>query len=182
MPKQPVREVTESGFKVSLPKKSSFRLADLDPYKRLSGCSLKEMDVGWYDGTKGHLILLELKGSEVWQKFDHDKTTAHDHLVENLKGKATDVLLILASVWAKTDIGSQLSHLLPAKVRAFPGTSKLKLIFLVDTPATRAPLLGAVKDELNRVLAGRTSLYGVKRVTLVDFDRAEDMGLPVARV
>jgi hypothetical protein len=182
MPEQPVREVTESGFKVSWPQSSSFRLAEMAPYKQLSGCCLKEMDVGWHDGTKGHLVLLELKGSELWQTFDRDKTAAHDHLVANLKGKATDVLLILASVWARTEVGAQLSLLLPAAARKFPGASKLKLIFLVDTPATRAPLLGPVKDELNRVLAGRTNLYGIKRVSLVDFDRAQAMGLPVTRV
>ena len=182
MPSEPIREVTESGFKVSWSRGSSFRLAELDPYRKLSGCSLKEMDFGWHDGTKGHLVLLELKGSEVWGAFDKDKAEAYEHLVANLKGKATDVLLILAAVWAKTDFGALLSPLLPAATRTFPGTSKLKLIFLVDTPATRAPLLGPVKDELNRVLAGRTSLYGIKRVTLVDFDRARTMGLPVARV
>jgi hypothetical protein len=181
MPAQPVREVTESGFKVSWPQTASFRLADLEPYKKLSGCCLKEMDVGWHDGTNGHLCLLELKGSKVWDAFDQDKTTAHDHLVENLMGKATDVLLTLASVWAQTEFGTQLSRLLPAAARAFPGTSKLKFIFLVDTPATRAPLLGPVKDELNRRLAGRASLYGIKRVTLVDFDRAQSSGLPVTR-
>jgi hypothetical protein len=181
MPAKPVREVKEAGFKVSLPQASSFRLSELTPYAQLCGRCRKEMDVGWCDDAKGHTVLLELKGAEVWHAFDSTKATAHDHLVESLSGKATDVLLILASVWAGTDFGARLSPLLPAAARKFPGTSKLKLIFLLDTPASRAPLLGAVKDELNRVLAGRASLYGIRRVTLVDFARAQGMGLPVAR-
>ncbi len=178
----PVRQVTESGFKVSWPRSSSFRFADLAPYQQLSGCCLKEMDVGWYDVAKGHLVLLELKGSGVWDAFEKDIPTAHKHLVQNFEGKATDVLLILASVWAQTDFGNSLAPLLPVNARTFPGASRLKLIFLVDTPPTRAPLLGAVKDELNRVLAGRVSMYGIRRVTLVDFERARGLGLPVARV
>lgn len=181
MPEQPVREVVDSGFKVSLSEASSFRLSDLAPYQQLSGCCLKEMDVGWHDGSQGRLFLLELKGAEVWDAFDRSKTAAHEHLVANLKGKATDVLLILASVWAQTEFGLQLSPLLPAAARAFPGAAKLKLIFLVDTPATRTPLLGPVKDELNRLLSGRVSLYGIRRVTLIDFDRAQKMGLPITR-
>jgi len=178
---RPVREVNESGFKVSLPQSSSFRLADLAPYQQLSGRCLKEMDIGWHDGTTGYLVLLELKGSDVWNAFDSNAAAAHDHLVANLKGKATDVLLILASVWSQTDFGAQLSPLLPAIARTFPGMSKLKLIFLVDTPPTRLPLLGPVKDELNRVLAGRAGLYGIRRVTIIDFDKAKAIGLPVKR-
>jgi hypothetical protein len=181
MPGHRNREVTESGFKVSCPHASSFRLADLEPYKRLSGRCLKEMDIGWHDSKKGHLILLELKGSEVWDAFDEDRSTAHEHLLDNLSGKATDVLLILAAVWTQTDFGKDLSPQLPADARIYPGASNLKLIFLVDTPASRTALLGPVKDELNRVLAGRVSLFGIKRVTLVDFDRAKNMGLPVER-
>jgi hypothetical protein len=181
MPIATVREVTESGVKVSLPAGASFRLADLPPYQLLSGSSLKEMDVGWHDGAQGRLFLLEIKGLEIWRAFDVSTTAAHDHLVSNLATKATDVLLILAALWSGTELGQEFSPLLPSAVRVFPGASKLKLVFLVDTPVTRAPLLGPVKDELNRVLEGRIKLYGIRRVTVVDFDGAQRMGLPVAR-
>ncbi len=38
-----------------------------------------------------------------------------------------------------------------------------------------------VKDALNRELAGRVRLFGVRNVTLIDFDQAQKMGLPVER-
>ncbi len=176
-----IRTVTESGFRVDLARTSSFRFADLEPYKKLSGCHLKEMDVGWIDATDGRIVLLELKGMDLWNAFDRDAKAAHEHLVESLGNKATDVLLILSAMWSGTATGAELGRLLPAESAHFPGEGKLKLYFLVDTPASRLPLVGLVKDELNRVLSGRLQLFGIKRVTLVDFDRAISLRLPVAR-
>ena len=85
------------------------------------------MDVGWYDSAKGALVLLELKGAEVWTAFNFDADQAHNHLISNLVDKASDVLLILGSVWARTEFGNELAALLPEKTRRFPGTAKLKL-------------------------------------------------------
>lgn len=181
MPLSTTRTVSESGFEVTVPRATSFRLADMEPYKKLSGCHLKEMDVGWVDTANGQITLLELKGKEIWDAFDRDRTAAHKHLVENLGSKATDVLLILSSAWSRSAVGVELAKLLPSGSTQYPGEKKLKLCFLVETPASRAPLMGPVKDELNRMLSGRLQLFGIKRVTLMDFNNAKSMGLPVTR-
>ena len=176
-----MRVVIESGFKVTLPEVNSFRLCENSAYQKLSGLSLKEMDVGWWDTTNSKLILLELKGIEIWQGFDKSKDTAHDYLVKSLKRKVTDALLMLAAVWIKTEIGKELKASIPARVRQYQGDGSVKLIFLIDTPASRKSLLLPVKDAINKELAGRVRLFGVKRVTLIDFGTAQKIGLPIVR-
>lgn len=175
------RTLVESGFEVTLDRNTSFRLADFDPYRKLSGLSLKEMDLGWWDDSATRVVFLELKGSELWDAFDSSKDEAHNHLVTNLRDKATDVLMLLAAAWIGTTRGKQVKKLLPKDARKYPGDGKIKLVFLVDTPASRKPLLSAIKDELNRKAAGRSRLFGVEHLTLVDFDVAVKMGLPVTR-
>jgi hypothetical protein len=139
------------------------------------------MDVGWWDSSSRRIVFLELKGSSVWDAFDSSEENAHDHLVANLRDKATDVLLLLAAAWIETSRGTELKKLLPAKAKRYPGDGKIKLIFLVDTPASRKPLLSAIKDELNRRVAGRSRLFGIQHITVVDFDVAVKIGLPVTR-
>jgi len=174
-------EVIESGFRVTVPKETSFRFCDCPAYQRLSGLCLKEMDVGWWDKGTSRLLLLELKGPEIWREFDKSEVAAHEHMVTSLKGKLTDTLLMLAAVWIETGIGKELSTSLPAHVRQYPSDGKLKFVFLIDTPTSRKPLLPPVKDAVNKELAGRARLFGVEHVTLVDFDIAQKMGLPVER-
>ncbi|MFQ5673875.1 MAG: hypothetical protein ACE5G9_12345 [Nitrospinales bacterium] len=142
---------------------------------------MKEMDIGWWDPTKSTLFLLELKGNEVWQGFDKNKDIAHDHLVKSLKKKATDVLLMLAAVWVKTNIGKKIRPTLPKPIHRYRGDGSIKIIFLVDTPTSSIPLLLAVKDAVNKEIAGRVRLFGVKNVTLINFDEAQNSKLPIER-
>jgi len=176
-----MREVVESGFKVTVPEKTSFRFCECPAYQTLSGLSLKEIDVGWWNANAGKLILLELKGREIWQEFDKSGITASRHLVTSLKGKLTDALLMLAAVWVETGIGGKLRSCLPDSVHQYPGDGNLKFVFLIDTPTSSKPLLSPVKDAINKELAGRVRLFGVKHVTLVDLDIAQRMGLPVEK-
>jgi len=177
-----MRTLEESGFRVSVPESDSFRLADLEPYRELSGRHLKEMDLGWWDVPRARLLLLELKGREIWDEFDREREGAHAHLLASLETKANDVLLILAAVWSGTETGKRLAALLPPRARAYPGDKKLKLVFLVDTPARRRELLGPVKDALRNRLAGRLALFGAAAIVLADDETAMKMGLPVARL
>jgi len=177
----PPRMVSESGIRVTLDREHSFRFADLEPYRKLSGLSLKEMDFGWWDRASQRLFLLELKGEGVWDGLDSFARVAHSQLIETLRDKASDVLLLLAAAWVGTHQGQELAALLPDPVRTYPGEANIKLVFLIDTPAPRKPLLLAVKDELNRRSAGRTRLFGVRHMTVVDVDAAIRMGLPIAR-
>ena len=43
------------------------------------------------------------------------------------------------------------------------------------------PLLGPIKDAINSELAGRLRLFGVQRLTIVDFDTANKIGLSITR-
>jgi hypothetical protein len=177
---QKMREVVESGFQVTVSEKDSFRFCECATYQTLSGLNLQEMDVGWWDATTKEVIVMELKGREVWANFDKSKSTAHEHLVSILIGKATDTLLMLSAVWVETESGIGLKTALPALFHSYPGKGKLKLIFLLDTPPSRTPLLLALKDEVNKRLAGRLRLFG-GRVTIVDFAGAQKQKLPVER-
>ncbi|MCD6326449.1 SWIM zinc finger family protein [bacterium] len=174
-------EITESGFRVTVPKETSFRFCDCPAYQRLSGLCLKEMDIGWWDKGTSRLLLIELKGEEVWREFDKSKVAAHEHMLTALKGKLTDTLLMLVAVWIETGVGKELSKSLPALVRQYPGDGKLGFVFLVDTPASRSPMLTAVKDDMNKELEGRMRLFGVRRVAIVNLAVAQDIGIPVER-
>jgi len=177
----PMRSVVDSGFEVSVDEDTSFRFAEFAPYKSLSGLHLKEMDVGWWDSGRARIVMLELKGETIWDAFDSSDDEVHEHLVSNLRAKATDVLLMLAASWIGTTEGAKIRALLPARVGCYPGDDHIKLIFLIDTPPARRLLLTPVKDALNRKVAGRTRLFGIKHVTVIDFDKATQLGLPVQR-
>lgn len=176
-----IREVIESGFKVTITEENSFRFCENPVYKNLSSLSLKEMDIGWWDITDSKLFLLELKGCDIWREFDKSEDSAHKYLLKSLKGKITDTLLMLAAVWVETGKGKELKIFLPNHIHQYPSDGNLIFIVLIDTPISRKPLLLSVKDAINRELAGRIRLFNVKYVTLVDFDTARTMGLPVQR-
>ena len=176
------RNIVESGFKVSVPGQASFRLEENQHYQKLSGIGLKEMDVGWWDNNSSRLVFLELKGKEIWKGFDKSENNAYEYLMKSIKGKITDVLLMMAAVWIETDVGKRIKSQLPKVVHQYPGDNRIRIIVLIDTPSSRKPLLTSLKDAVNKKLAGRVRLFGVPRVNIIDFDTANKMGLPVTRV
>jgi hypothetical protein len=174
----------ESGFRVSAPD-PAFRFSGLESYRSLSGRQLKEMDVGWWETTpdgKNRLLLLELKGMEVWHSRPDDPMNPHEHLIRTCVEKATDTLLMLAGAWIPTTWGQQLARGLPPQAHPYPGDGALKLVFLIDIPAGHRELLHAVRDEINGRLEGRLGVFGIRRVSVIDFESAQRMGLPVARI
>ncbi|MCP3136063.1 hypothetical protein [Pyxidicoccus xibeiensis] len=174
----------ESGFRVEAPV-PAFRLADLPPYRLLSGKRLKEMDVGWWGPSQEgqqRLTLLELKGLEVWQTTPDNPATPREHLVRTCVEKATDTLLMLAGAWTPTSWGTELSRSLPTQALPYPGDKALKLVFLIDIPVGQRELLLPVRDEINGRLQGRLGIFGMRRVSVVDFEAAQKMGLPVTRL
>jgi hypothetical protein len=174
----------ESGFRVDAPD-PAFRLADLAPYRSLSGQQLREMDVGWWGPSQeGHqrLMLLEVKGLGVWQTPPDNPLKPHEHLVRICVEKATDTLLMLAGAWAQTTWGRELARSLPTQAVSYPGDKALKLVFLIDIPAGKRELLLPVREEINSRLQGRLGIFGMRHVSVVDFESAQKMGLPVSRV
>ena len=124
-----MRKIEESGFQVVLENDTSFRIGELPAYQKLSGAHLKEMDVGWWDAREGRLIILELKGEEIWDEFDGKQQNASEHLIGELSKKANDTLLILASVWSGTELGLQIKKDLPIAVHTYPGKDRYMLAF-----------------------------------------------------
>jgi hypothetical protein len=92
------------------------------------------------------------------------------------------MLLTLGAVWSDSEMGKEIMKGLPGKIHKYPGEGKIKLIFLLETPKSRIPLLVPVKDRLNQIMRGRIRLYGLRHITLVDFETAQKMDLPVPRL
>lgn len=181
MPKTGSPIFEESGFKVDLSTVDWFRFSECPGYKEIKGLHLKEMDFGWWDSSSNRLILLELKGVELWSGPGAFTTPPHKHLIDNLRDKITDTLLMLSAAWLQTNKGNEIRECLPASVREFHDLSGLSFIVLVDTPESSRPLLGVVKDAVNGKLAGKVRLFDVKNVAVLDLIAAQKMGLPVAQ-
>jgi len=176
----------ESGFRVTAPD-PSFRFSELPAYRALSGQHLKEMDIGWWEKSpKGtnRLLLLELKGMEVWQSLPDDPKKPHEHLIRTCVEKATDTLLMLSGAWLPTTWGKELAAEAPPQLTPYAGDghAALKLVFLIDIPASHRELLLAVRDQINGQLSGRLRVFGLKHVSVFDFETAQKKGLPVTRV
>ena len=172
----------ESGFRIEAPA-PAFRLSELDAYRALSGRNLREMDLGWLWTRQGkqQLLLLEVKGREVWNTKPDDPTRPHEHLVRACVEKANDTLLMLAAVSVPTPWGQQLAAHLPAALGDCVRGSALKLVFLIDIPESNRELLGPVREKINSRLSGRISLFSLEHVSVIDFVSAQRMGLPVSR-
>lgn len=172
------RALIESGIEVTLPP-GGFRLCEAAAYRSLAGQGLKEVDVGWWDPTRRQLVLLELKGREIWDA--PPPATPHEHLVDVCAQKAVDTLLMLSAAWIGTSIGSTLKPTLPVEAQGYPGDGRVKIVFLIDIPESKRELLLAIRNELNRRLKGKLALFGIRVVTVVNPETAQKMGLPVHR-
>ncbi|WP_437669558.1 hypothetical protein [Sorangium sp. So ce131] len=175
------RSVAESGFEVALPA-GGFRFCDIGAYRSLSGKNLKEIDFGWWDQRWHKLVLLELKGREVWDAARVGEAQASSHLIEVCGQKAIDSLLMLSAAWAGTAACADILAALPSESRVYPGDNKVKLVFLVDVPEGKRELLTPVRDALNAKLKGKLALFGIEAVAVVTLEIAQKMGLPVRRV
>lgn len=168
----------ESGLKVTLPTGDSFRFSDCPAYRSLSGASLKEMDFGWWDASRNTLWLMELK--------DYSRLTPAERLPADLFdgfiNKATDSLLMLASVWFRSRKGAEICSDLPISCQSFPShPKKIKLIFLLKVNSHQIPELGPLGERVKNRIKGRAALFDipVANVTLLDHNTAMSVGLPV---
>lgn len=177
--------IEESGMRIEYPDSNSFRIGELDAYKRLSGKHLKEMDLGYWDAEKETLWLVELKGEsdrllEVADEHHKETQTGDESIrlercsrfTHDLMLKTLDTLLIMASIWSGTDEGLNIGEEIPEAIRQYPGHGNVKLAFVIDTAAERKHLLNILKDHVNTRLEGRLALFNIRRITLVDIDTA----------
>jgi len=164
----------ESGLIITLPDGEHFRFQDCQAYKQLSGVNLKEMDFGWWQTDTNTLWLIELKE---YAHLTYEEQLP-DYLLDNLVNKATDSLLMLAAMWAKTNQGLKLAECLPPVIHQFSGRLKLFFILKIDKIAFKSQI-GVLKDELKNRLRGRIAFFDVRHVTLVDHLTAIKCGLPL---
>ncbi len=167
----------ESGLQIILPEGDSFRFQDCPSYRTLSGQSLCEMDFCWWDTGENSLWLLEVK--------DYSRLTPQqrlpDELLDKLINKATDSLLILASVWFGSLKGQQICGDLPLSCRSFPERPKnIKIFFILKLTDQNIKLqLSPLRTRLRTKLIGRLSLFDISNVTLTDHETAIQYGLPI---
>ncbi len=173
----------ESGLEISPPSGCCFRFCDIDEYRKLSGRNLKEIDFGWWDDCTGRLILLEIKGKEVWNEVRQAgaSTNSFQFLVSVLTQKVVDSVAMLSALWIGTDWGVRVRRFLPQRLHEYVGDGRLRVVFLLDTALPDKALLGVLRDRVNAKLAGKLALLGLSRVTVTDFETGARMGLPVRR-
>jgi len=165
----------ESGLVITLPDDEHFRFQNCQAYKQLSGQNLKEMDFGWWQTEKNTLWLIEIK------EYDHLRPAEKlpDFLLDNFANKATDSLLMLATIWARTNQGLKLATCLPAKFHQFPSRLKIFFILKIDEAIFKSQI-EHLKDKLKNRLRGRLALFDIKPVALVDHLTAIKCSLPIA--
>lgn len=168
----------ESDLDVTLPTGDSFRFSDCSAYRSLSGAGLKEMDFGWWESSSSTLWLMELK--------DYSRLSPAEQLPADLfdgfMNKATDSLLMLASVWFNSAKGAEICHCLPLSCQSFPSRpQKIKLVFLLNVDSYRIPELEALRDRIKNRLKGRVALFDltVNNIILLDHRTAMRNGLPI---
>jgi hypothetical protein len=167
----------ESGLQITLPVGESFRFQDCPNYQNLKGKNLSEMDFCWWDDNKNTLWLLEIKDYSHLTPLER----LPDHLLDKLINKATDSLLILASVWFGSLRGKQICGDLPIFCQTFPvQPKKIKIVFILKLTDTNIKLqLSPLKTRLKDKLIGRLLLFDISHVTLTDHETAIKMGLPI---
>jgi len=167
----------ESGLQITLPVGENFRFQDCPSYQNLNGQNLSEMDFGWWDANKNTLWLLEVKDYSHLTPLER----LPDHLLDKLINKATDSLLILASVWFGSQKGKEICRDIPGSCHNFPvDPRKIKIVFVLKlTDANIKLQLSPLKTRLKNKLTGRLLLFDVSHVTLTDHETGIRMGLPI---
>ena len=176
-----MRVYRESNLEIVLPLNEEFRFGDCPAYRTLSGANLKEMDFGWWDTAKNTLWLMEVK--------DYSRLTLEERLPVDLfdtfVNKATDSLMMLASVWFSSAQGTSISACLPTSCRSFPfHPHKIKLVFLLKVNSHTIPEIETLRDWLKNRLKGRVALFdmAVTNVILLDHNTAMSVGLPIRAI
>ncbi|MFT3765515.1 MAG: hypothetical protein QM820_08380 [Minicystis sp.] len=176
----------ESGLYFDPPHDRCFRLAQCEHGKRFfQELGLQEMDFAWWDEPDRAMHLLEVKDySEPGRRFEPD------HYTNECVQKATDCLLLLASIWYGLPYGSQAKDCVPEEWHTLPAAPpQLRMFFVakVPEPADQRPTKdpfgwdGLETRARNRMRA-RIELFRVTPATtlfLMDHRTAARRGLPI---
>jgi hypothetical protein len=150
----------ESGLKLDFTNMEVFRLADLRTYEKVKGRSVKEIDFIFIHNQK--LYFLEI------EDFTHPLRKPKQGEVENLTSrlikKSEDTLLLMSSVWIKTQAGQQLRQEgIPAVFSKF---QPFTIIHGLDLPTELQEHFEALNSNVTAALSGKISLFDSKVVVL----------------
>ncbi len=181
----PARAYPESGLLFDPPHDQCFRFDQCEPVKRLKGLGLHEMDFAWWDDARKAMHLLEVKDYSLPQA-----KIAQEHLVNECVQKATDCLLLLASVWHDLPLGPEIRAQIPEPWHQKPNRPKtLNMFFVFKVPESsrgavaRDPVAwDALEATARNRLNGRRELFLLRaaaEVFLMDHLAAAGRGLPI---
>ncbi len=163
----PAKNHIEPGFLFNPPHEHAFRLSDSaladTLFKRFG---VHEMDFAWWDEPAQTMNLLEVK----------DYSTAPfvaEHYVNECAQKATDCLLLLASMWYGLPYGPSVSECVPDEWHTRPvAPPRLHLFFVLKEPpsadarATKDPFgMSALEDKVRNRMRGRIELLKLTPAT-----------------
>lgn len=170
------RRIAESGLYFD-PPQGYFRIEEAPYFRKMfKGRGLCEMDFGFWDPEQGVLNLIELK--------DYSIKDIPSNLSLDLAQKATDCLLLLASIFYELPHAEGIRGIFPAECHQRPtNPSALRLTFVIKTKGRDvAALLHAEMDLLRQRMAGRLEVLDLRSVTqvfLLDQWMAKDSGIPI---
>ncbi|MEP7119513.1 MAG: hypothetical protein ABJE95_01330 [Byssovorax sp.] len=157
----PAKSHAEPGFLFNPPHERAFRLSDSALSGPLfKGFGVQEMDFGWWDEPEQTMNLLEVK--------DYTKGTfSAEHYVNECAQKATDCLLLLASIWYALPYGLEVRECLPVEWRTLPiAPPRVHLFFVMKEPQSTDPVgMSALQDRVRSKMRGRIELLKLTPAT-----------------
>jgi hypothetical protein len=180
----PAKAYEESGLYFDPPHARAFRLdRSLLADSLFKSFGVQEMDFGWWDEPQQTMNLLEVKDySEAYLNPEH-------YLNECIQ-KATDCLLVLASIWYNLPYGLRARDCFPDEWHMRPSAPpRLHLYFVkksrssMTARATQDTVgIDALQAQARNKLRGRLELLQVRQSTtlfLMDHSEAVRRGLPI---
>lgn len=158
----PAKNHPEPGFLFDPPHERAFRLSASALSSTFKRFGIQEMDFAWWDEPAQTMKLLEVK--------DYTKGTfSADHYVNECVQKATDCLLLLASIWYGLPYGPKVRECVPDEWHVLPAAPpRLHLFFVMKEPQSRDPLgMSALEDQVRSKVKGRIELLHLTPATRV---------------
>ena len=161
-------------FQLTLTNVDYFRIDKINPHKRLTNCHLKDIDVCWLEPSTQVLYLMEFKD---YANPHFLANSSIDEKLEELIAKATDVLLILASVWSNSKKGQEHKQEIPESCCVIP--RKIKFFFVLKLITTQIQNdIPAITTMLRNRLQGRAALFDIdvaNDVVIIDLQQASQI-------
>lgn len=175
----PAKTHLESGLYFDPPHAECFRLEHCDHVKALKGHGVAEMDFAWWEAGREAIHLLEVRDYS-----DPAHKLAVDFLVHECVQKATDCLLMLASVWYGLPAGERLRECVPETWQRRPAErGHVFLTFVIKTTTQNDKVsIGQVQNRVRDKLKGRLELLelrGSTTVQIMDHETARQRGVPL---